>query len=147
MLSSEQTPHKKVIRNQYCQICPRMPWKRMYVLETTSNATTPLDNTAEELEEVQRNKARDLELLISNAYKNDQRMNDIMEAKQRGDRRLPMHVIASGIKLSMGDIEVRGDKVWLGEQLFIPEDHELRRMIFEMHHMVETAGHPGPKRI
>ena len=114
-------------------------------MESALPSTAPPDDAAEELEEDQRNKPRDLELLISNAYNNDQRMRDMIEAKQRGDRRLPMHIISSGIKLSMGDIEVRDDKIWLGERLFIPEDHELRRIILEMHHMIETAGHPSSK--
>ena len=114
-------------------------------MESALPLTAPPDDAAEELEEDQRNKPRDLELLISNAYNNDQRMRDMIEAKQRGDRRLPMHIISSGIKLSMGDIDVRDDKIWLGERLFIPEDHELRRIILEMHHMIETAGHPSSK--
>lgn len=110
--------------------------------ETTGGVNhSPTEATEEENEDV----PRDLDILVSSAYENDQQMKDIIEAKQRGDRRLPPHIIASGIKLSMGDIEVRDNKIWLGKRLMIPNDTDLRRMIFEAHHTVRTAGHPGAK--
>jgi transposase InsO family protein len=88
---------------------------------------------------------RDMEALLEAAYSSDQLVQDIMEAKRIGARRIPPHVMAAGIKLSMGDLEVRDRRLWFANRLYVPEDHELRRTIMEAHHIIRTAGHPGPK--
>jgi hypothetical protein len=50
---------------------------------------------------------RSFEDLLSDAYENDRTVQDIIVAKERGVRKLPPHILTRGIKLSMGDLEVR----------------------------------------
>jgi hypothetical protein len=55
---------------------------------------------------------RDMEALLEAVYSSDQLVQDIMEAKWIGARRIPPHVMAAGIKLSMGDLEVQDRRLW-----------------------------------
>jgi hypothetical protein len=48
-----------------------------------------------------------MEALLETAYNLDQLVQDIIEAKWIGARQIPPYVIAAGIKLSMGDLEVQ----------------------------------------
>lgn len=87
-----------------------------------------------------------LETLIAEAYERDEVVQDIMAAKARGVRRLPRHIMDKGIRLAMGDLTVRDNRLWIDEtRLFTPEDHRLRLRILEDHHRDNRAGHPGPK--
>jgi hypothetical protein len=88
---------------------------------------------------------RSLEDLLSDAYENDKTVQDIIAAKERGVRKLPPHILARGIKLSMGDLEVRDNRLWFCNRLYVPESEPLRLHIMELHHRDRHAGHPGPK--
>jgi hypothetical protein len=74
-----------------------MPPEDLEQLERELNEETPSGQPETE--------PRDVEVLLERAYSSDQLVQDIMEAKRLGVR-IPPHVMAAGIKLSMGDLEV-----------------------------------------
>ena len=88
---------------------------------------------------------RTLEELIAEAYEQDQVVQDIMVAKERGERKLPRHILARGVKLSMGNLTVKDHRLWIGTRLYVPENEALRLRIMELYHKERMAGHPGPK--
>jgi hypothetical protein len=114
-----------------------MPSEDLERLERELNEESPTGQPEEE--------PRNLEALLEAAYDADRLVHDIMEAKQQGARRLPAHILTAGIKLSMGDLNVQDNHLWVANRLYVPEDHALRRTILEAHHIIRTAGHPGPK--
>ena len=89
---------------------------------------------------------RTLEELIAEAYEQDQVVQDIMVAKERGERKLPRHILARGIKLSMGNLTVQDHRLWIGTRLYVPENEALRLRIMELHHKERMAGHPRDRR-
>jgi hypothetical protein len=90
---------------------------------------------------------RDLDTAFAAAYEKDQVVQDIMTAKRKGLRRLPRHLLAKGIRLSMGELEIRDERLWVSGRLFVPEDNDLRHMVLELFHKPTASGHPGPKRM
>jgi hypothetical protein len=65
-------------------------------------------------------------MLVTEAHKGDDVVQDIMAAKARGVRRLPRYIMDKGIRLAMGDLAVRDNRLWINEtRLFTPEDHRL----------------------
>jgi hypothetical protein len=112
--------------------------------EDPETAETALQAPEKNLEQ-QDTEATDLEALVATAYDNDRLVQDIMAAKRLGLRRLPPHILQQGVKLAMGDLEVRDHRLWVGQRLYIPEDHNLRLRIMEAHHTSPIAGHPGEK--
>jgi hypothetical protein len=86
-----------------------------------------------------------LEELLTEAYNQDEVVQDMMAAKERGLRKLPQHILNKGIRLSMADINVRDHRLWVGNRLYVPDYHPLRLRLMEMNHRSRLAGHPGRK--
>jgi hypothetical protein len=75
-----------------------MPSKNLEQLGRKLNEETPFGQPETE--------PQDMEALLETAYNLDQLVQDIMEAKWIGAQQIPPHIMAAGIKLSMGDLEV-----------------------------------------
>jgi transposase InsO family protein len=88
-----------------------------------------------------------LEQLLQEAYDADELVQDLIAAKNQGLRRLPQHIMNRGIKLSMGDLAVRENRLWINNRLFIPDNKPLRLRLMEIHHQSRFSGHPGPKNL
>jgi hypothetical protein len=86
-----------------------------------------------------------LENLIAEAYANDELVQAMIKAVNEGLPRLPAPIRSQGVKLSMADLTVRDNRLWVNERLYIPESDRLRQRIIETHHRPTTAGHPGRK--
>ena len=91
------------------------------------------------------NESLPLDELIAEAYEQDKVVQDIMVAKERGERKLPLHIMAQGIKLAMGDLTVQDHRLWYCDRLYVPDNSRLRLRILELHHRERSAGHPGAK--
>jgi transposase InsO family protein len=85
----------------------------------------------------------ELDPLITEAYENDEIVKRLIAAKEQGLRRLPREIMDQGIRLAMGDLGVRGERLWVREKLYIPDHKPLRLKIMELHHEDPIAGHPG----
>ena len=89
-----------------------------------------------------------LKELISNAYDNDTLINSVMTALRDGDRTAPTKfkdkLQLAGVSLSQ--CEVRGDRLYFDQRLWIPEDEALVLAVIKAHHDVPSAGHPGRER-
>ncbi|THC87525.1 hypothetical protein EYZ11_013030 [Aspergillus tanneri] len=88
-----------------------------------------------------------LETLINQAYEDDRMVQEVIIAKNRGQRKLPRIAFNHGFRVSMGELSVRDYRLWVGDRLYIPASKPLRHRILTMHHRLPTAGHPGPKNM
>jgi hypothetical protein len=75
-----------------------------------------------------------LEDLIRDAYANDELVQAIIKAVNEGLSRLPAAIRTQGVKLSMADLSVRDNRLWVNERIYIPESQHLRHRIIETHH-------------
>lgn len=63
--------------------------------------------------------------LIDEAYQNDDVTKQILYAKNNGDRKLPDRLIRNGTKLALGDITVKGNRLYIKKRLWIPASPKL----------------------
>ncbi|RKF53461.1 hypothetical protein OnM2_105004b [Erysiphe neolycopersici] len=66
-----------------------------------------------------------------------------MKLKMAGERRLPPQLLAKSYKLSMTDIDVIDNQLYVHGKLYVPQNKELRDNLLKMHH--EATGHAGTK--
>lgn len=83
----------------------------------------------------------DLEETIAQAYANDADVREAMRLKIDGERRLPLRLVNRGLKLSMTDMEVRNERLFVFGKLYVPNDAALRDILVKIHH--EASGHAG----
>jgi hypothetical protein len=102
-------------------------------IEEPESETT--DNTESQLP--------DLDSLITEAYNNDRIANQLIAAKRQGLRLLPQNIINQRIKLTTGDLEEKGDRLWVRDRLYIPDDRPTILKIMELYHWNPIAGRPG----
>jgi hypothetical protein len=86
-----------------------------------------------------------LENLITEAYANDELVQAMIKAVNKGLPQLPAPIRSQGVKLSMADLTVRDNQLWVNKRLYIPESNRLQQRIIETYHQPTTAGHPGWK--
>jgi hypothetical protein len=75
-----------------------------------------------------------LENLITEAYANDELVQAMIKAVNEGLPWLPAPIRSQGVKLSMADLMVRDNRLWVNERLYIPESDRLRQRIIETHY-------------
>ena len=109
-------------------------------LELQDNSPDREDSNTDISEE-----APSLESLIEKGYEKDEVTQDILAAKKKGLRRLPQHIMAKGIKLAMGDLDIHDNQLWISDRLYVPDYKPLRLRIMELHHLITVTGHPGSK--
>ena len=89
--------------------------------------------------------AKPLEELIEEAYEKDEVVQDIIAAKTRELRKLPSHLIKKGIKLAMGDLKVKDERLYVKERLYVPDHEPLQLCLLQKHHEPPLQGYPGYK--
>jgi len=77
----------------------RIPLLPITVVENTD----PYDEMADP-------EAQTIQNILDYIYPRDQILGQIMEAKERGDSRIPQHLIKQGIRIELGDIDVRSSR-------------------------------------
>ena len=81
---------------------------------------------------------------MAGAYNKDELTKAIMAAKADGLRKLPPEVLKE-VKLSMGDLEIKSERLYVKGRLYIPDDKELQLHVLRQHHDPPEQGHPGYK--
>ena len=89
--------------------------------------------------------AKPLEELIEEVYEKDEVVQDIIAAKTRELRKLPSHLIKKGIKLAMGDLKVKDERLYVKDRLYVPDHEPLQLCLLQKHHEPPLQGHPGYK--
>ena len=77
-------------------------------------------------DETENSVTKTLEELIEEAYERDETVQDIIAAKKKELRKLPLNLIKRGIKLAMGDLKIENDKLYLKERLYVPDYEPLQ---------------------
>ena len=89
----------------------------------------------------------DLEDMITNAYDNDALVNSVMTALRNNEKapsKFKDKLQLAGVSLSQ--CEIRGERLYFDNRLWIPEDDDLILAVIKAHHDAPGAGHPGRER-
>ena len=78
-----------------------------------------------ELRNHEENAKNSLKELFANAYKNNELVQAIIDAKIRGMRKLPCKILKQ-IKLSMGDLEVKNSRLYIQDKIYVSNDNNLQ---------------------
>ena len=89
-----------------------------------------------------------LEDLLDKAYQ-DNIVNNIIDAKRQGLRKLLAKITKQGIKLAMGDLTLGGSgrstRLYVKSKMYVPNDQNLKLFLLQQHHEPAMQGHPGYK--
>jgi hypothetical protein len=103
--------------------------------ESTSQRLDKSDESEiEESENLGELREEETDRLINQAYEKDELVNSILEAKRTGARKLSPRLLRQGVKLAMGDLEIRNDRVYHKPRLLISNSVELKLHSLRKHH-------------
>ena len=68
---------------------------------------------------------------------------EVMKAKLENLKKLPDKILSNGLRLAMGDLEVRHERLYYKTRLFIPNFDKLKLRLLSDHHNLPKQGHPG----
>lgn len=80
---------------------------------------------------------------ITAAYSDDVTLQRIMESKRRGDRRIPADITKIGVRLELGDCELRDDLFYVKNRVYVSQNEELQAIILQYIHESPPGGHAG----
>ena len=115
---------------------------------TEEDATESEEPNAEHISETDETEnpiTKALKELIEEAYERDETVQDIIVAKKKELRKLPLNLIKRGLKLAMGDHKIENDKLYVKGRLYVPNHETLRLHLLQKHHEPPLQGHPGYK--
>ena len=78
---------------------------------------------------------------IQAAYRKDSTLQTIMKAKNDGDRRIPARLIKKGIRLELGDCEIKFGLLWVKGRLHMPKKKSLQTDVIKHIHESFQGGH------
>ena len=81
----------------------------------------------------EKNPEDSLEELFANAYKNNKLVQAIIDTKIKSMRKLPRKILKQ-VKLSMGDLEIKNNKLYIRDKIYIPDDKNLRLYLLRPQH-------------
>ena len=67
-----------------------------------------------------------LEELFEKAYKDNEVVKEIIDAKACGLRKLPTALTKKGIVLSMGDLKIKSEQLYVKNRMYVPENEALQ---------------------
>ncbi|KAI6245935.1 hypothetical protein HI914_06255 [Erysiphe necator] len=85
----------------------------------------------------------DLNDRLCKAYQSDSIVKELIQLKQNGSLKLPNHL--SKLQISLVDLEIRDNRLYHLNRLYVPEDGDLHTKIIGEHHNTPAAGHGGRK--
>ena len=85
----------------------------------------------------------DIMELIRAAYPDDIILQRVMEAKRLGRRRIPIDITRTGLKIELGDCEIRNDLFYVKGRIYVPAKEEVYTAIIEHIHGSPPGGHAG----
>ena len=80
---------------------------------------------------------------IKSAYKHDDTIQNIIQAKMSRQKKLPLEIIKNNVKLELRDCKIHEDLLYVNNRLYIPDDPELRTKIIRDIHDSPPGGHAG----
>ena len=86
-----------------------------------------------------------LEELFEKAYKNDEVVKEIINAKACDLRKLPTVLTKKGIVLSMEDLKIESEQLYVKNRMYVSENKLLQLFLLEQHYDSPIHGHPGYK--
>ena len=97
--------------------------------------------------ETDKTKGKSLEKLFEKAYKDDKVIKEIINAKACGFWKLPKALTKRGIVLSMGDLKIESEQLYMKNRMYISENEVLQLHLLQQHHNSPIHGHPKYKAI
>ena len=86
-----------------------------------------------------------LEEMFEKAYKDNEVVKKIMNAKSHGLRKLPTALTKKGIVLSMGDLKIKNKQLYVKNKMYVPENEALQLHLLQQHHDSPIHSHSGYK--
>ena len=80
---------------------------------------------------------------IRHAYEKDHKLQAIMKAKRNGERKIPAKLIKKGVRLELGNCEIKDNLLWVNKCLYMPHSQTLRTDIIKHIHESPQGGHAG----
>ena len=91
---------------------------------------------------------KSLKELFKKAYKDDEMVKEIMDAKARSLQKLPKALIKKDIVLSMGDLKIKSKRLYVKNRMYVPENEPLQLfLLLQQHHNPPIHGHPRYKTL
>ena len=116
-----------------------------FIEEDTTGLEEPNAEPTSVIDETESSVTKTLEELIEEAYEKDETVQDIVAAKRKELRKLPLNLIKRGIKLAMGDLKLENEKLYVKGRLYVPDYEPLQLHLLKKHHEPPLQGHPGYK--
>ena len=66
-----------------------------------------------------------LEKLFKKTYEDDEVVKEIMDAKTHGLQKLPTALTKKGIILSIGDLKIKSEQLYVKNRMYVPENEAL----------------------
>ncbi|CAI6339108.1 unnamed protein product [Periconia digitata] len=86
----------------------------------------------------------DIHKEIKLAYNEDEIVQSIMDAKRRGDRRIPWHLIhREGIRIELKDCTLQDGMLYVKHRLYVPDARDVRTKLLHHVHASLPGGHAG----
>ena len=86
-----------------------------------------------------------LEKLFEKAYEDDKMVKEIMDAKACSFRKLPTALTKKNIVLSMGDLKIKSEQLYVKDRMYVSENEALQLHLLQQHHDPLIHGHSGYK--
>lgn len=81
---------------------------------------------------------------ITDASKEDELIQGIIQAKRTGQRKIPAELAKRyNLRLELGECQVDGDLLYVNNRLFVPDVPELRTNLVRQIHETPSGGHSG----
>ena len=88
---------------------------------------------------------KSLEKLFEKAYKDDEVVKEIIDAKAYDLWKLPIALTKKDIVLSMGDLKIKSEQLYVKNKMYISENEALQLHLLQQHHNSPIHSHLGYK--
>ena len=106
--------------------------------------SAPIEDREGEINETKR---KSLEKFFEKACKDNEVVKEIIDAKARGLRKLPTTLIKKDIRLSMSDLKIKSERLYIKNRMYVSENKPLQLFLLQQHHNPPIHGHSGYKAI
>ena len=88
-----------------------------------------------------------LKELFEKTYEDNNIVKTLMDAKARALQKLPTALTKKGIRLSIGNLKIESEQLYMKNKMYVPENKPLQLFLLQQHHNPLIHGHPGYKAI
>ena len=141
MLIDEEAMSVPTLAQMLYELCETGTGDEESFEESSSVASGPVEESSEE--SIVPVADPDLIQQVVQAHRYDELVKRIIDAKTTGSPRLPPDLIREGLRLELGDCEVKDDTLYVGSRLFVPDQGQLRTRLVKHIHESLPGGHAG----